>query len=53
MAGGTSVPYLARATLSEATVMYQRVPEISSLEQEVHFGKGNIETAAYSDPEHR
>lgn len=52
MAGEMSSPCLAGTALSEVTVMNQ-LPESFSLEQEGHFGKGNIEIAAYSDPEHR
>lgn len=50
MAGETSIPYPARATLSEAAVTItslERVPEIFSLEQEVHFRKGNTGIAAF------
>lgn len=56
MAGEMSIPCLAGTTLSEVTVrnqLLEQVPESFSPEQEGHFGKGNIEIAAYSDPEHR
>lgn len=56
MAGEMSIACPAGTALSEVTVTIsslEGVPESFSLEQEGHFGKGNVEIAAYSDPEHR
>lgn len=56
MAGEMSIPCLGGTASSWGHLQIsslERVSESFSLEQEGHFGKGNIEITAYSDAEYR